>query len=63
MRKVWIKDIAKMHELEYLKNLCFSVAGVTNNVYDLMKIHMAEHIMEYKLFLYKLNKRLQNEQN
>ena len=61
MRKVWIKDTAKMHKLEYLKNLSLSVVGVTNNVYDLMTIHSAEYIMHYKLFLYKLNKRLQNE--
>lgn len=55
--KVWIKDPAKQNKLELLqKALGMFVQNMTTH--EQYKFFIAYHLMDYKLLLHKINKRL-----
>ncbi len=55
--KIRIKDTSKHERLEYLQKYVGSLCGYMN-IRELYDYHMAEHIMDYKIILHKLIKRI-----
>ncbi len=57
--KVWIKDIRKNRQLIDLHRICGYVTHIMSPQ-ELFKYMTAEYIMDYKLLLHRINKRLEN---
>lgn len=57
--KIWIKDTAKRRQLDFYSRKLNSVVHFMTPV-ELYKFLIAEHLMDYKLLIRKLNERLKN---
>lgn len=58
--KIWVKDTAKRRQLDFYRRQLNLLVGFMEPA-ELYKFLIAEHIMDYKLLIRKLNERLKTD--